>query len=129
MPRVPPAARAAALAVPPQSRYVGTIARLVRIFSNGEYHEVPPIFTSVFPTAILVFESRFDDTTGEYAPEYDVYRLPPGDERVRGPWAELTKGLTAVGSIPVSDVAVEESERLLEIHTLGIERFVDPALS
>ena len=107
-----------------RSRYARRIARTVRIFSNGEYREVPPVFTMaspVFPDALLVFEVQRGEA-GEYAPDYAVYSLPIRDERAQRPLSQITQGLTPVGAIPVSDVEFDEA-RGITMRTLGIERF------
>jgi hypothetical protein len=99
------------------------VARLARIFSNGEYHEVPPIFTMELPEATLVFECRREEATAEYADEYAVYRLAAGAARGVA-FDELTHGLDPVGTIPVSDVAFDES-RGFTLRTMGLERFAE----
>ena len=79
------------------------------------------------PTALLVFESRFDEAADAYEPEYSVYRLPPlDDERLPGSLDGMVEGVEPVGRIPVSDVEFDET-RGLAISTMGIERFADPA--
>ena len=87
---------------------------------------MPRIFAMSLPTALLVFESRFDEAADAYESEYDVYRLPPlEEERLHGSLDGLVEGVEPVGRIPVSDVEFDEA-RGLAISTMGIERFADP---
>jgi len=71
------------------------------------------------PEAVLVFDARDAETTGEY----EVFAIPPKDaDGLWRTWGATWEGLAPTGRIPVSDVEFDET-RGFRIHTLGIERF------
>jgi len=73
------------------------------------------------PEAVLVFDARNADVTGEY----EVYSLPPGEKsRLWAEWEAIRERLTPTGSIPVTDVDRDDENRVTRIHTLGLESFV-----
>jgi hypothetical protein len=77
------------------------------------------------PTALLVFESRFDEAADAYESEYRVYRLSAlKEKRLRRSLDSLVEEVEPVGRIPVSDVEFDET-RGLRIRTMGIERFAN----
>ena len=75
------------------------------------------------PEAVLVFDARTADVTGEY----EVYSLPPTDKsRLWAEWEGIREGLTSTGRIPVTDVDRDVDGHVITIRTLGIERFACP---
>jgi len=71
------------------------------------------------PDALLVFDARAVEATGEY----EVYSIPSAESvRLWHEWEAMREGLTPTGRIPATDVEFDET-RGFRIHTLGLERF------
>jgi hypothetical protein len=72
------------------------------------------------PEALLVFDARNADATGEY----EVYALPPSEKsRLWADWEAIRDELTPTGRIPASDVDRDQENHVIRIRTLGLERF------
>jgi len=70
--------------------------------------------------AVLVFDARETDDTGEYT----IRSIAPDENErfMRGKWDAMNEGLEPTGRIPVSDVEFGASAGF-RIRTLGIERY------
>jgi hypothetical protein len=92
---------------------------LVPITVDGERREVPRLWSMNVPEAPLVF--RLEDAAEPAW--YDVYRAEaaPGGVALE----RLIEGREPVGRIPAADVEIDPSQERLQLHTMGIERFLE----
>ena len=85
------------------------------------------LFVVTVEDGLLVFDSPFDESLGNYRGEYAVYFLPWSEaKRLHGSWETLTDGAEKRGEIPIRDVKFDNTRRLMGA-TEVVERFANPS--
>jgi hypothetical protein len=69
--------------------------------------------------AVLVFDATVSED------KYAIYAIQPdeGERFRRGEWDAMKESLAPKGHVPFTDVEVDDTQHVIRVRTLGMERF------
>jgi hypothetical protein len=78
-----------------------------------DFWDYPRIFLVSFEESSFLFDCKFDQEIEDFGNEYDVYLMPPLDDKdLSGSWDRLIeKSIRLLGKIPVNEVRFDETRR------------------